>query len=256
MPYDGTAWTESEPTNATLASEIDDVARDMKIGIRSRMATEHYWTSSQTATSEAGQHTYITLRGQTGAPTLPVVASTTQLAAIWCSSGSKHVLIEDSAGSSYILMRSGLGINVVSGVYSTTGTAGEMIIGTSGGTFKILAPGSSGQVLTASTTADVIWASNAAMFSEIRNYGASLTTGTSITNTNCKMYVGRATLSSGTATISGLPFTNATSYTIQLTLVSTFHSESPCATDVAAGNFTIRHDVGASDVISWTVIGT
>ena len=158
MPFDGSAWDESDPTNADLANEIDDFMRDIKIAIRSRVAREHAWPSSQVTTGESGWHTFVTLSGQTAAPSF-VVGTNTQLAAVWCSSGSKNILVTDSAGINTILLYSGKAINVVSGVYSATGTLGEMVIGSSGGQFKILAPGSSGQVLTASTTADIIWSS-------------------------------------------------------------------------------------------------
>lgn len=65
---DGDTWDEATPTNATIATTIDDYNRDLRIGIRSRMAFEHEWPDSQSATAEGGKHKYITLQMQTGNP--------------------------------------------------------------------------------------------------------------------------------------------------------------------------------------------
>lgn len=65
---DGSAWNEAVPTNSTVANEIDDYDRDLRVGVRSRMAIEHLWPASQTGTGQAGQHRYVTLQTLTGAP--------------------------------------------------------------------------------------------------------------------------------------------------------------------------------------------
>ena len=67
---DGNSWDETVPTNATLATLIDEYDRDLRKGVRSRMAFEHEWPSSQSATNEAGKHKFITLQNQSTAPTL------------------------------------------------------------------------------------------------------------------------------------------------------------------------------------------
>lgn len=67
---DGNTWEEGEPTNQTSATQIDDYNRDLRKGIRSRMAHEHEFPLSQDATSEAGMHKFITLQMQTTHPTL------------------------------------------------------------------------------------------------------------------------------------------------------------------------------------------
>ena len=67
---DGITWDETAPTNATSATQIDDYNRDLRKGIRSRMALEHEFPASQSATSEAGKHKFITLQMQTTHPTL------------------------------------------------------------------------------------------------------------------------------------------------------------------------------------------
>lgn len=67
---DGTTWDETNPTDATLAILIDDYDRDLRAGTRSRMALEHEWPSSQSQTSQAGMHKFITLQQQSVLPTL------------------------------------------------------------------------------------------------------------------------------------------------------------------------------------------
>lgn len=66
---DGTSWDETTPTDATLAIQIDDYNRDLRKGVRSRMAIEHEFPDSQAATAEGGRHKYISLQRYTGAPT-------------------------------------------------------------------------------------------------------------------------------------------------------------------------------------------
>jgi len=144
MPFDGTTWGEARPDNNDFANEIDDYMRDDKMGVRSRMEHEHVWPSSQSATNQGGFHKFITLSALTSAPVL-VYGTSTQLAAIWCSSGSKDIMVTDSAGSSYMLMKSAVGVTFFSG----TGTIGSIPYVTSGGGMVQLAAATSGYVLTA-----------------------------------------------------------------------------------------------------------
>ena len=67
---DGITWDESNPTNDTDASLEDDYNRDLRKGIRARMAIEHEFPASQSATSQAGAHKFVTIQTQTAAPTL------------------------------------------------------------------------------------------------------------------------------------------------------------------------------------------
>jgi len=76
---DGASWDETTPTDATVAINIDDYNRDLRVGVRSRMALEHEWPSSQSATAEAGMHKYMTLQMQSTHPTL----AGTQVAAVY-----------------------------------------------------------------------------------------------------------------------------------------------------------------------------
>ena len=67
---DGTTWDETAPTNATSATQIDDYNRDLRKGISGRLAHEHEFPDSQSATSEGGKHKFMTLQMQTTHPTL------------------------------------------------------------------------------------------------------------------------------------------------------------------------------------------
>lgn len=76
---DGTAWDEASPTNATIATSIDEYNRDVRIGVRSRLAIEHEFPASQSATSEAGSHKYISLQMQSTEPGLVTGTQTGQI---------------------------------------------------------------------------------------------------------------------------------------------------------------------------------
>lgn len=129
MSVESTGWNESIPVAGDLVSEGPDNFRAALTRIRARMAQEHAWPSSQTSSNQAGYHTFITLSGQTASPSLTYATFTTQLAALWASSGSKSVILTDSAGTNYILMQSGAGVVLVNG----TGSIGALPVVTSGG---------------------------------------------------------------------------------------------------------------------------
>jgi len=118
---DGSAWDETNPTNSTLATSIDDYDRDLRVGIRSRMSHEHEWPSSQSATNQAGQHKFITLQQQSTKPTV----SGTQLGAVYMKtvgSGLQELFWENEAGTEVQLTyRSAVGgqLQVVSSFVST-----------------------------------------------------------------------------------------------------------------------------------------
>lgn len=76
---DGSSWDETNPQQSTLANTLDSYDRDIRIGVRGRMALEHEWPSSQSVTSAAGYHKFITLQNQATKPTL----SGTQIAALY-----------------------------------------------------------------------------------------------------------------------------------------------------------------------------
>lgn len=82
---EGDSWDESTPTDANLAVSIDNYNRELRKGVRGRMAHEHVWADSQSATSEAGQHKFLTLRMQDSA----VAIAGSQVGAVYLtSSGS------------------------------------------------------------------------------------------------------------------------------------------------------------------------
>lgn len=92
---DGSAWNEAVPTNSTVANQIDDYNRDLRVGISGRMRMEHVWPASQTSTAEAGYHNYITMQAQTAAPAM---AGTTA-GAVWVKSSGLDVWFTDSGGT-------------------------------------------------------------------------------------------------------------------------------------------------------------
>ena len=95
---DGSSWDETTPTNATLATSIDDYMRDDRIGTRSRMQAEHEWPASQSATNQAGQHKFVTFQNQSAKPTV----SGTQLGAVYSKtvgSGLQEMYWENEAGT-------------------------------------------------------------------------------------------------------------------------------------------------------------
>lgn len=155
MPFDGSTWVETSPTDGDAASQGDDNFRDVKTGVRSRMAIEHIWPATQTSTAAAGYHTYISFSGQTGAPTLAVVAGgSTQRAAIFFTTTNNGIVM-DSAGTQFIFFLSAKGLTLSRG----TGTNGDLYVGTAAGAMHVL-PGSKigYSLVTSSVAATPIWA--------------------------------------------------------------------------------------------------
>lgn len=105
MAYNGAQWDEANPTNSTLANEIDDIARDIKIGVRSRMQNEHIWPAVQSATLEGGLHKYITFSVQTAPPDL-VVGTATQAGALYVTSGNA-LIFTNSASQAVTVVAAG-----------------------------------------------------------------------------------------------------------------------------------------------------
>jgi len=152
MAYDGITWNEAGIDNNTQASLIDDHMRDLMKAVRSRMAQEHVFPASQTGTNEAGWHTFITMSAQTSTPSL-VYGTSTQEGCVFIDANN-HLTFEASAGTTYIICRSGAGIALAAG----TGTLGAIPYITSGGGTVLLAPATSGYMLvTASNTGAPVW---------------------------------------------------------------------------------------------------
>jgi|WetSurMetagenome_2_1015567.scaffolds.fasta_scaffold30411_5 hypothetical protein len=106
MAYDGVTWNEALPDNGVLAHLIDDYNRDLRVGIRSRMAREHIWTSSQTATNEGGHHSFISFQQQTSAPTLSATLGQVGCLYISSSSAGYPLVYMNSAGTGATLIGS------------------------------------------------------------------------------------------------------------------------------------------------------
>jgi len=94
---DGATWNESLPDNDTDLVRGDDYQRDLRVGVRSRMAHEHLWPSSQTGTAQAGYHKWVTFQPATTNPS-DLIAGTTAGAISFVSSAGYQMLVADSAG--------------------------------------------------------------------------------------------------------------------------------------------------------------
>jgi hypothetical protein len=107
MAFDGTEWIETTPTNNDLANEIDDNMRDIKKGIRSRMALEHNWPTTQTGTNQGGFHAFVTLTTQTSVPSL-VYGTDTQASSIFATASGTGIatVCHNSQGGRVILNHS------------------------------------------------------------------------------------------------------------------------------------------------------
>ena len=105
---DGISWDETVPTDATLAISIDDHMRHLYKAVRSRMAMEHEFPSSQSATKEAGEHKFITFQSQGSMPTITgtqvmALYSTSGPVLVYASSGGDHVQLEGFVAGDIIL---------------------------------------------------------------------------------------------------------------------------------------------------------
>ena len=152
---DGVNWTEAIPDDNTVANQIDDYMRDMLMAVRSRMAREHIWSNSQTATSEAGFHNYISLQQQTAAPTL--VAASNQVGAVYIGSSASGypLMFENSAGTAITVVNSAGKVSAITG-----GTQGSIVICSSANPTSLLALTASTDtfvLVTKSATAAPVW---------------------------------------------------------------------------------------------------
>jgi hypothetical protein len=105
---DGITWDETLPSDSTTAVSIDDHIKDVRKGIRYRMALEHEFPSSQSVASEAGVHKFITLQNQAAKPTL----AGTQVGAVYAKTSALY--FEDSAGVE-IQITTGTGMSIPPG---------------------------------------------------------------------------------------------------------------------------------------------
>lgn len=120
---DGTTWDETVPTDSSNAVDIDDYNRDVRKGVRLRMANEHEWVSSDSTTSASGMHKFMTMQEQGAKPTL----SGTQEGALYIKT-DLGLYFENSAGSE-ILISHGTAIGTTgSSIVCATMTAGNVTI--------------------------------------------------------------------------------------------------------------------------------
>jgi len=110
---DGTTWDETTPVDASYAYQIDDYNRDVRKGVRSRMALEHEFPASQATTGEGGRHKFITLQNQTAAPTLYA----TQYGAVYVRTTGRQLCYVNSTGAVALVT----GTDVGPAPYNTTG---------------------------------------------------------------------------------------------------------------------------------------
>lgn len=149
---DGSAWDETVPSNSTVANQIDDYNRDLRVGVRSRMALEHVWPSSQTGTDEGGHHTFVTFQPQGAAPTM---AGTTGGGIYVTNAAQPALMFVGSDGTTTTVVSTANNVGVVSG-----GTQGSIVICDSADTYgaKVLAASAPGMVLHTNTgTGDPTW---------------------------------------------------------------------------------------------------
>lgn len=97
-----------------------------------------------------------------------------------------------------------------------------------------------------------------ATLGSILDYGTSLTTGTSKTQSSVKMAWGQATLTTGLAQITNLPFTSSTSYQVTLTRVlnTDITQEVQIKSYDSGSAFTIRDSLNGASVVSWIAVGS
>ena len=105
---DGTGWDETIPSDSTVASNIDDYNRDLRIGIADRLGQEHIHPATS---SVGGQHKWITLQALTTFPTL--TPSATQVASVFCEVvDTKHELFFRNQDGQETQITSGGDVNV------------------------------------------------------------------------------------------------------------------------------------------------
>jgi hypothetical protein len=139
---DGITWNEAAPDDSTLANQIDDYNRDLRLGIRKRMDNEHVWGASQTGTAESGHHRFITLQQQTATPSL--VAASGQVGCLFIGSSADgfQLMYENSAGGTYAVYIATAGDLLLSGCASPARSGWTDVSSTYNGKFLRIASSS------------------------------------------------------------------------------------------------------------------
>ena len=95
-------------------------------------------------------------------------------------------------------------------------------------------------------------------FSAIEDYGTSLTTSTSKNQSDLIFCYGRiAASATGDYTITGLPFTNSTSYVVTIGYFAGENTlENPTVTYISGASFKVTNFISRTQTFSWHAIGT
>lgn len=231
---DGTTWDESLPVDGTNAVLIDDYNRDLRKGIRNRMALEHEFPSSQSATSEGGKHKYVTLQEQASKPTL----SGTQKGALYSKADHK-LYFENSAGTEIVI------------VAGTAVGDSKILVNATDAAANFLSEKIDSNHLTISGT-NLQVATNVL---DYRDYGTSHSTPSTTGIRNLIMCVGIATMATGTAVITNLPFANA-NYGLGITrFTSGDVSQSVQVSSKSSASFKIRDSQNSTNQVQWIAVG-
>ncbi len=235
---DGITWDETTPTDATVAVQIDDYNRDLRKGVRGRMASEHEWPASQAATAEGGRHKYISFQSQAS---LPVAAiSGTQVAGVYVKTQNLFYV-------------------------NTNSDEVQIVAGTAVGDGKILANGTDAAAgyltdkldstyLTISGT-NLLFSTNAI---EIYRY-SSVSASTRQNAQSLKMCYGGFTLGGGvgaSTNITNLPFADGTSYGINVSFgVMNTPTEALVASRINGNTVTVWKTDNLTQTVNWVAIG-
>lgn len=231
---DGTTWDETAPTDATSAVQIDDYNRDLRVGIRKRMANEHEWPGSQSATTEAGMHKYLTLQEQSAKPSL----SGTQKAGLYVDTNN-NLIFEKSAGT------------LVTIVNTTAVGDGKVLANATDASSNYL----QNKIDTAHLTASGTNIQVAPNVLDYRDYGTSHSAVNTTGIRNLIICCGIATMASGTAVVSNLPFANANYGVGLVRFTSGDVSQAVQVSSKAAGSFKIRDSLDSTHQVQWIAIG-
>ena len=277
-------WDETKPAGSRARSLGDDDIREFKRAIRERLATDHDIRSDETGITTIGYHTKTTLIEQASAPSN--VANTGILYTM-DAGGITELYYKDSAGTAKQITNNGklkvtaadiaaIADNVDFGAYSVTaqtlvldvadGTA-PMTITSTTKVSNLNADKVDGYDVATSEGASKIYASdasnhlpNGAMATNILDYGTSLTTGTQKELGALKIAYGILDFASASPqTVTGLPFTNSTSYKVAIIQEYTGPAADSWVATIAyvsGSSFSVYHQTGSGRKVNWIAIGT
>lgn len=232
---DGTGWDETTPTDATTAVTIDDYNRDVRKGIRARMALEHEFPTSQSATSEAGRHKYISFQSQAALPAAAI--SGTQVGGIYVKTQGLFFV---NTASDEVAIVTGTAVGDGKILANSTDTSADYI------SEKV----DTGYIAISGT--NITFATGAV---EVYKY-VSASASTKMSARDIKMAFGGLTLGAGgVSTISNLPFADATSYGVTAVAATTGFRSSLNCVNVDGSACSIKNVDAVAVLINWIAIG-